>query len=102
MPIPSTHLYAQYHALKKDSGAFESNRAEHDEWNFDYRIPVISTEDWTNRELKKFVTQKILQFYIRFIFLKPHFFLKEICKVASHFALFKEVIRYYGNTLLRR
>jgi len=102
MPIPSTPLYAQYRALKKDSGAYESNRAGHYEWNFDYRIPVISTEDWTNRELKKFVTKKILQFYIRFIFLKPHIFLKEIFQVAAHFSLFKEVIRYYGNTFLRK
>ncbi|MFH1305023.1 MAG: radical SAM protein [Candidatus Omnitrophota bacterium] len=106
MPIPSTGLYAESQRLKKRGPRLPDGISERvddvaAERYFDYRVPVISTNEWTNLELKKYVSGKIRNFYLRYLIFRPQLFIKEVIRVARKRGVFFEVVRYYLACMLK-
>ncbi len=97
MPIPSTPLYAEYRRLKKDA-----DRDIDQEYYFDFRIPVISTPEWTHEELRRFVSRQILRLYLRYAFRRPFMFIAEMTRLICNPKAFYELMRYYRAQIFKR
>lgn len=102
MPIPSTPLYEEYKLLKGKNTDKSGNSTDDEEYYFDYRMPVISTREWTSFELRRFVTGKVINFYLKYMFFRPHIFINEIRKVICDPKTFCEIVKYYLTYILKR
>ncbi len=97
LPIPSTPVYEEYlKGLKTRAGEAGYDYDADQEYYLDFKSPLISTEHWTPKELKKFVSGQVLKLYLKFLFFKPHIFLKEICGILrSNPGLLLEIANFY-------
>ncbi|MFH1359723.1 MAG: radical SAM protein [Candidatus Omnitrophota bacterium] len=103
-PIPSTPVYKTYLELKRHNASDSSTTDLIDESCFDFRFPAISTKEWTNKQLKRYTSILSFKFYLKFLILKPHIFIKEVSLIISRpklllglMVIFKDVI--LGNLL---
>lgn len=94
MPIPSTQLYIEYQRFKKNKSRQSEGDDIYEECYFDYRVPAISTDEWTSLELKKFVSGMVINFYMKNMIFRPHLFIKEMGKIFFRPRLFFELVRY--------
>jgi anaerobic magnesium-protoporphyrin IX monomethyl ester cyclase len=103
LPVPSTPVYEEYlKGLRASFGEAEYDYDADQEYYLDFKSPLISTKEWTPQELKKFVSSLVLKLYLKFLFFKPHIFLREINEIiCTNPRLLLEIINFYRSFIFK-